>query len=169
MKNRIEVEFSDKKEDIDPDEIKKLIIERLKRVSVGVSRLKGLSFYENLDDYIKIKKWVSHTLYEFEIIFNNGKINGFSLKHNNYNDEKMKEFNLGFIYYNGSFIYGFVLNNNIIVRIYHGEIEKYFHERVDLKPKLDIITVFNNIKRLTKDLPNFTEKLFNELPMDYAK
>jgi len=166
MKNKIEIEFSEKKEEISFEELKDLIIERLKRVSMGVSKLKGLSFYENLDDHIKIKKWVAHTLYEFEIIFINGKISGFSLIHNNYNDDvRIKEFNLGFIYYNGSFIYGFVLNNNIILRIYHDEIEKFFNERFDVKPKSGVITVFDNIKRLTKDLPNFTEKLFEELPV----
>lgn len=160
--NKLEIEFSEKKEDIRLEELKNLIIERTRKVSIGVNRLKGLSIYENFDDYIKIKKWVGHTLYEFEIIFNNGKCYAFSLIHNNYNDV-IKEFNLGFVHYNNNFIYGFVLNNNIIVRIYHVEIEKYFNERFNLKPKPDIITVVDNIKRLVKDLPEFSEKMFNEL------
>ena len=161
MSELIKISFFEKREEIDQNELKKIIIDKVKRVSAGIQRMKEIN-WESEGSAMVFDKWIRNTHYKLEIRLNeqSKKTDSLVLWYNNYDEnEIIRKFQLGFVKDNGTLIYGFVINNNVVVKIYHQDVEKFFDVSVR-ELKLDTLA----IKDLVRKLPGFTEKLL-ELPI----
>ena len=152
---------------LDFEQLKSVIINRIKEINNKMSRIKAfnnlLLLKSEIEDRFEANIWRSESRFEVEAEFNSNKLEGIYITYFKEDEEKIKKFHIGF--YTERNIYGFVLNDNIIVRIYHPEVKVYITERL---PKIEINQekiIINNIKALFKDLPRFTEKLLNGLPI----
>jgi len=166
LDKKIIIMFAERKEEINPDELKWLILERVKRILAGLQRIKNLEIdeRETRDDKITLSKWVRNNHYTVELRMSGVQISSFSLSHNDYSEGNIiKEFLLGTFREKDNLGFGFIINDNIIVKVYHPEFAKYF-ETKKIENKNDVSEIMNIVKNMIKDFSKFTEKIV-DLPV----